>query len=323
MSTPDIPLIDLSLWRDGHDADRAAIAARLDRAMQDSGFFLVEHHGIPVELLADLRTAARAFFALPAEQKEHYRTHVGGRGWLARGSEANAFYGEVADTAKADLKESLTFGRELVTGDAALDAEWFVPNRWPDVPGLEELGRRWMDLAHGLYDDLLRMLATALGLEESYFYDRTRLSPHTFNLNRYPPLSEVGAAQHGQFRVAPHTDWGMLTVLDRQPGYGGLQVQTPDGEWADAPYVEGALTVNIADILARWTADRWRSTRHRVLPPSDRAPGEELISVILFFEADMDQLIAPLPPPVGGSAEYEPVVAADYLAERTRAAAVG
>ena len=49
-------------------------------------------------------------------------TPVGGRGWIPQGGEANAFYGEVADPARADLKESLTIGRDFRTGDAG-DAE--------------------------------------------------------------------------------------------------------------------------------------------------------------------------------------------------------
>ncbi|MEP9383144.1 isopenicillin N synthase family dioxygenase [Nocardioides cheoyonin] len=323
MSTPDIPLIDIAAWRSGDAEQRQALAVRLDAAMQDSGFFLVSGHGIDPGLLADIRAAAKRFFGLPAEQKEPYRTRVGGRGWLAKGAEANAFYGEAADASKADLKESLTLGRDFSTGDPEIDEEWFLPNVWPaEVPELERLSTVFMDQARALYDDLLTVLATALGLPEGYFRERAQRSPHTYNINRYPALTETGAAQEGQYRVAPHTDWGMLTILDRQPGYGGLQVQTRDGEWADAPYVEGALTINIADMLARWTGDRWRSTRHRVLPPPAEAPSEELISLIMFMEADMDQVVRPLDPPIGGGAVYAPVLAADYFRERAAAATV-
>ncbi|ROO86137.1 isopenicillin N synthase-like dioxygenase [Actinocorallia herbida] len=323
MATPDIPLIDVSVWRSGDEARRAELAGRLDRAMRDSGFFLVSGHGIDERLLAELRVEAKKFFSLPGEAKEVYRTQVGGRGWLAKGAEANSFYGEDADPAKADLKESLSLGRDHSTGNTEIDRAWFAPNVWPEeVPALQALGERWMAEARELYYDLLAMLATALGLPERYFLDRALDSPHTFNINRYPALAEVGRALDGQYRVAPHTDWGMLTILDRQPGYGGLQVQTPSGEWADAPYVEGAFTINIADLLARWTGDRWRSTRHRVLPPSPDAPAEELISVIMFMEADMDQVVTPFAPPIGGGADYAPVVAADWFTERAGAATV-
>ena len=145
-----------------------------------------------------------------------------------------------------------------------------------------------------LYYDLLRMSAVALGLDEDFFVSHVLRGPHTFNINRYPPLSVTGPAKEGQFRVAPHTDWGILTILDRQPGYGGLQVQATDGTWADAPYVPDAFTVNVADLLSRWTGESWRSTRHRVLPPPEQAPDEELISLIVFLEAEVDTVIKPV-----------------------------
>jgi len=64
-------------------------------------------------------------------------TLAGGRGWIPPGREANAFYGEVADATRADLKESWTMGRELHTGSAHIDDTWFLPNVRPtEVPEL-------------------------------------------------------------------------------------------------------------------------------------------------------------------------------------------
>jgi isopenicillin N synthase-like dioxygenase len=210
-------------------------------------------------------------------------------------------------------------GRSFATGDPATDTEWFAPNVYPaECPGLEPLCERYASEVRDLYYELLEACAAALGLAGDFFTARARRSPHTFNINRYPPLAQTGTPVAGQFRVAPHTDWGMLTILDRQPGYGGLQIQMPDGEWADAPYEPGAFTINVGDILARWTADRWRSTRHRVLPPSPQDPDEELVSLILFHEADMDTVVEPLFP----GTSYRPVTAAGYLRKRIAAASV-
>jgi len=319
MTTPDIPLLDISAWRHGTERQRERIAARMDRALRQSGFLLIENHGVPAALRQRIRAEAGKFFALAPERKRAYATPVGGRGWIPQGGEANAFYGEVADPARADLKESITNGRDFLTGDAATDEQWFAANVWPaECPELAALAGEFTEQARGLYYDLLRMGAVALGLGEDTFVAHVRRGPQTFNINRYPPLSATGPAKEGQFRVAPHTDWGILTILDRQPGYGGLQVQALDGTWADAPYVPDAFTVNVADLLSRWTGERWRSTRHRVLPPPDQAPDEELISLIVFLEAEMDTVISP----VAGHRELAPVVAGDWYRGRESAATV-
>jgi isopenicillin N synthase-like dioxygenase len=319
VTTPDIPLLDISVWRHGTEPRRRELAARMDRALRQSGFLLVENHGVPTALRQRIREEAGKFFALPVERKRPYATPVGGRGWIPQGGEANAFYGEVADPARADLKESITNGRDFLTGDAAVDEEWFTPNVWPaECPELPALAAEFTEQARALYYDLLRMGAVALGLDEEIFVSHVMRGPQTFNINRYPPLRTTGPAKEGQYRVAPHTDWGILTILDRQPGYGGLQVQALDGTWADVPHVPDAFTVNVADLLSRWAGERWRSTRHRVLPPPAEAPAEELISLIMFLEADPDTLIEPLRP----GTSYQPVLAGEYLAERTLAATV-
>jgi isopenicillin N synthase-like dioxygenase len=319
MTRPDIPLLDIGAWRHGQGRERRRLAARMDQALRDSGFLLIENHGVPAELRQRIRDEAGTFFALPAARKRRYATPVGGRGWIPQGGEANAFYGETADPARADLKESITSGRDFATGDPATDRQWFAPNVWPqECPALGALAADFTGQVRALYYDLLRMGAVALGLAEDTFTAHVLRGPQTFNITRYPPLTVTGPAAAGQFRVAPHTDWGILTILDRQPGYGGLQVQALDGTWADAPYVPGAFTVNVADLLARWTGDRWRSTRHRVLPPPGQAPQEELVSLIVFLEAEMDTLIKP----VTGDLALEPVVAGEWYQLRESAATV-
>ena len=320
---PSIPLLDLRRWFDGSPAEREVFAAELDVALQKSGFLMVAGHGIPCGWKDELRTAASRFFSLPAAAKEHYATAVGGRGWIPPGKEANSFYGVDADPNLADLKESYVSGPREGTGDPAIDLEWFQANIWPaEVPELEALTLRYTEALDELHLTLLEICATALGLPHDWFTLRAKTPTRTLNINRYPPLSVTGPALEGQFRIGPHTDWGTLTILDRQPGYGGLQVMDESGEWENAPFVADAFTINVGDLLARWTGDRWRSSRHRVLPPSETAPDEELMSLVAFYEVDYDIVVETFAPPIGHGSTYEPVKSGDYLMQRAAAATV-
>ena len=173
-----------------------------------------------------------------------------------------------------------------------------------------------------LSNELLTICAAALDLESTYFTRHTGHPTYTFNINWYPAINRVGMPQDGQFRIGPHTDFGTVTVLDRQAGVGGLQVYTSKGEWEDAPFDPAAFTINIGDLMARWTGDRWRSTRHRVLPPDASAPDEDLVSLIFFYETNHDARISSLPAPLGQTT-YPDVIAAEYLKEKLDAITVG
>lgn len=76
------------------------------------------------------------------------------------------------------------------------------------------------------------------------------------NINWYPPITVAGEPAPGQFRIRPHTDFGTITILDREPGLGGLQVWNPHQSWEDAPYEPGTFTINAGDLLARWSGGR-------------------------------------------------------------------
>jgi isopenicillin N synthase-like dioxygenase len=316
--------IDLAPWFHGDAGARAAVAAAVDRALQDVGFLLVTNHGVPAEARAAVRAAAREFFALPEPVKRKYAVTVAGRGWLPPGVEANA-YSEGTET-PPDLKESFAVGADRKTGDPEVDAYWFPDNVYPaEVPALERVVVDYLGRMQALADELLRLCATALGLEEDFFTRHTGHATHTMNINWYPPLRVTGAPEDNQFRIGPHTDFGTVTLLDRQQGRGGLQVwiDPADGGtgWEDAPYDPAALTVNIGDLMARWTGDRWRSGRHRVLPPSPAAPEEDLMSLVWFYECDPHTQVAPAPG--AGPVAYEPVDSSAYLKAKLDAITVG
>jgi isopenicillin N synthase-like dioxygenase len=317
-----VPVIDLAPWFSGAQAERAEVAAQVDSALRSVGFFLITGHGVPDELRAQVRARAREFFALPAERKQRYAVTVGGRGWLPPGVEANG-YAEGTQT-PPDLKESFAVGADQPTGDPDVDGFWFQPNVYPaEVPGMRTAIVTYLARMRELADELLVLCAAALGLEPDFFTKHTGHATHTMNINWYPPVSVAGAPEPGQFRIGPHTDFGTVTILDREPGRGGLQVWTEDDGWEDAPYTPGAFTINTGDLLARWSGGRWKSNRHRVLPPQAEAPEEDLVSLVYFYEANHDAVIESLRPPVGKPNDYEPVVCGAFIKHLLDAITVG
>ncbi|MCD0449950.1 hypothetical protein LO762_12220 [Actinocorallia sp. API 0066] len=316
-----VPIIDLTPWFQGSPDGRAAVARAVDAALRETGFLLVTGHGVPEALRADIRAAAKRFFALPRDVKDAYATTVGGRGWLPPGVEANG-YAEGTAT-PPDLKESFAVGARETTGDAAVDGFWFPPNVFPgEVPELRALLEDYLARMRALGDELLRICAAALDLPLDFFTAKTSHPSYTLNLNWYPPLAVTGAPEPGQFRIGPHTDFGTVTILDREPGTGGLQVWGEEDGWVDAPFVPDSFTINTGDLLSRWTGERWKSNRHRVLAPDASAPEEELMSLIFFYETDPGAVIESIPAPLGRVA-HPPVRAADYLGAKLAAITVG
>ncbi|CAL9489475.1 Validamycin A dioxygenase [Streptomyces sp. enrichment culture] len=320
MSEARVPAVDLRPWLGGGPDDRARIARTVDEALRRAGFLLVTGHGVDPGLRARIRAAAREFFLLPTGVKRAYEARVGGRGWLGPGAEANG-YAEGTET-PPDLKESLTFATHEPFDDPVVNAEWYAPNVWPaEVPALRPLCEEYLARMAELENRLLELLGHALGLDADFFTRHMDHPTYGFNINWYPGRDVTGPPEPGQFRIGPHTDFGTVTILDRQAGKGGLQVYTDDGGWQDAPFDPEAFTVNVGDLMARWTGDRWRSGRHRVLPPPADAPAEELMSLVYFGECTPGTLVESVPAPVGRVA-YEPVDSHVYLRAKLDSIAV-
>jgi len=159
--------------------------------------------------------------------------------------------------------------------------------------------------------DLLRVVALSLGLDENFFAAKYAKPLQRTQIIYYPPQPPQPPAD--QFGVAPHTDYGCITLL-WQDDNGGLQVRSlASRSWIDARPVAGSFVVNVGDLLARWTNDRFRSTVHRVVNLSGRARH----SIATFYDPDFSTLVDPAELDDGAApARYAPVRAGEYILGR-------
>lgn len=277
MDSNEIPVIDITPLRDGTDPH--SVAKALHAASTGLGFIYVSGHGIPEHCISSARNLAFNFFRSPPEQKEDVRVSASHRGWLASGG------AKMGDKLKADLKESFVWGMQDENGDTVADHPLRGRNQWPAfLPDLEPAAMDYFRQAHEVAHHLMRGFALGLGLEESFFLKTASQPLSRASFVYYPAQPEDMGAD--QFGVGPHTDFGVLTVLC-QDAVGGLQVEDINGEWLQAPPVEGTLVVNVADLLARWTGGAYKSTPHRVVNSS----GKERLSLVLAFDPNPETMI--------------------------------
>ena len=79
---------------------------------------------------------------------------------------------------------------------------------------------------------------------------------------------------------------------------------------------DGAFTVNLGDLMMRWTNDRWRSTLHRVVnPPTATNDLSRRLSIGMFFIPNYDAVVAPIAG-LGEASKYPPTTVADYRTSR-------
>ena len=271
-----IPVIDVAGARAGDPIERRRVAGEIDAACRESGFLVITGHGVDEELICRMHDVTCALFSQPDEWKDQWRPAPAANG--LRGmhrTPSNVSAAEDVVTA-ADLCETFTISRLGQPGVAAVAGlngapdGWWTPNIWPDRPAdLQAVWLEYYDAMEVLATDLMRLFALGLGLDEEHF--TPAIDQHITNLtaNHYPPVTE--APLPDQYRKGPHSDWGSLTIL-YQDGTGGLEVlDRRSGDWVDVPVIPGAYVVNIGDLMATWTNDQWRSTKHRVRVPHRRA----------------------------------------------------
>jgi isopenicillin N synthase-like dioxygenase len=295
--------IDLRPFREGDAADRRRVAAELDAAGQRSGFFAVTGHGVDPELIEAMLAVTTAFFDLPVAAKMacYLDDRERNRGYAPEGSEALAYSLGERDLPN-DLFEAFNIGRELTAAQladpyfAAHRDRYFAENVWPaELAGMRATWLAYWDAAERVGDVIMDVAALALGLPDGWFRPFLDRSPSVMRANNYQRRADAPPVVAGQMRMGAHTDYGSITVLlaDRVPG---LQIRDDRGVWNDVLPPEDGFLVNVGDLLAEWTNDRWRSTLHRVVPPSDMTDGPvRRRSIAWFQQPNWDALISCLP----------------------------
>jgi len=310
MANDSLPVIDIAPFLKGGSSANDVVA-HVNAACRSTGFFIVTGHGVDPAVTARLYDSARAFFDHSDAEK---RALVGQPPQLAGVDFAPLLQEALAATqgvsTPGDIKESVNFGPRL------------PGSPWPVNPqGLREAFTAYFGEMESLAHGLRRVFCAAIGLEPDYFepYFANHLS--ALRVINYP--AQTTDPLPGQLRAGAHTDYGFMTLLRSEASAGGLQVQRRDGLWIDAPAVNNAFVVNIADAFMRWTNDTWVSTAHRVVNPPPQARGSARRQSIAFFvnpskDAPIECLQAFCP--VANPPKYERVTFAEYIDLKTKQA---
>lgn len=294
-----IPRIDAAALIDPAHPDHADAQAQARRGAGDIGFLTVYNTPIAPATVAQVIETYRAFFHLPAAQKEAYDMAKTGsnRGWGAPGSE------QVDPDANPDYKQVFDCGLPLAEREPlrALNLPAYAPNIWPETPdGFADTLRAYYSEARTFALDLLSAVLDATGEDGSYFRDKFTHPMALLRGNFYP--ERPAWATDKDFGIATHTDYGCLTLLATD-GSPGLEVRTRGGGWIALSAPPGEFVINFGEMLEMWTTGKIKATPHRVIGTQS-----ERISVPLFFNPNHDANVAPEGAP--------PIAAVDHLQKR-------
>jgi isopenicillin N synthase-like dioxygenase len=319
-----IPCVDIAPFLDA--TDKVGVAHEFGKALEEIGFVVITGHGIPESLSEAAYQQAITFFDLPLAEKlkATLPDRLSNRGYIPFGIDSVAATRN--EEAPPDLCEALMF-LSLVKENPDRRQGGIDPdsgNPWPMYP--PKLRESFLAFSKALFDlsyTLMRISALALDLPEEYFISFMDPNGGVLRAVHYPDQPQEPLP--GQLRYGAHSDYGGLTILLQDQAPGGLQVCLKSGEWVDVKPLQNSFVINVGDLIARWTNDRWRSTLHRVInPPRHLSGSTRRLSLVYFTGPRADAWIECLPSCHGESnpPRYEGVRAGEYILSKIEASVV-
>ena len=320
MKSQHIPRIDLQRLNPDVGIN-TRVAAAIQSACQEAGFFTITEHGVPEQVLNACRDNALKFFRLPSKRKMEVRltSPRSPYGFSAMAQEALAR--SRGNQTPPDLKESFSIGPPKPTArpiDPEEAAFISTPNRWPKQPkDFRDTFETYYQAMRHLAEYLMRLFAIGLELPDTYFTNHTQNPISALRANYYPPLSTNPLPN--QLRAGAHSDYGTLTILMQTNCKESLEIQNRSGKWIPVAAKSPELIVNIGDLMARWTNNKWVSSLHRVVIPTDGIGRQsERLSLAYFHQPDWDADICCIPSCVTPGEEpiYPPITSGRYLMKK-------
>jgi isopenicillin N synthase-like dioxygenase len=309
-----IPILDIGAYLAGEPGAREALAARIARTCEDTGFLVLANHGIDPALWEGCFAAAAAFFALPEAEKLALKVGMLNIGFLPTGAQVIRT-SKIAENRKPNLNESFYISHDRAADDPEILAgkPMVAPNRWPaSLPQFRVATMAYFTAMEALARRVLPAFAVALGMGPEYLDADFRDPTCTLRLIRYQPQPE---REEDRFGFAPHIDTNLITFL-AQSALPGLEVRTREGEWIRPPAIPGTFVVNTAEMLGRYSNDRFAPTPHRVVNASTKMR----YAIPFFFGPSNEAVIRPVPSCVTPArpAKYEPLLYLDHRQKLNR-----
>ena len=302
-----IPVIDVKPLRAGTLENAYSVALEIRQAAEEIGFFYIRNHGVPESVIKQSYSAAKDFFNLPKVVKNNVKINSNHHGYLCFGE------AKMEQAESVDLKESFVWGLDLPDEHPSVTMEnpFLGRNQWPvEIPEFKKSVYPFFEAGLQCGLEMMRAFALGMGLPEDSFLKATDEPIARSSIIHYPPQSEDLGEE--QFGVAPHTDYGCLTLL-WQDQVGGLEVQNREGEWVTAHPIDNTLVVNVGDLLMRWTNEGFISTPHRVV----NRKGQERYSMVIAWDPNFDTIVDPSIVCQNGALPlYPPLSCGDYVLSR-------
>ncbi len=304
MADDRIPLIDLAEYRSSAPGARERLGETIARTAEDTGFMLLANHGIQASLINLVFAAAAAFFDRELDFKLHYKIGDLNIGYLPNGAQV-VRTSTINVNTKSNLSESFYIVRDPT--DKELAQPFIAPNRWPE--GMAEFRAAttaYFGAMQAMAHSMLPAFAAALGLGPDYFNADFHDPACTLRLIRYPAQP---ARAENTFGFAPHIDTNFVTFL-AQSALPGLEVRTQEGAWLRPPSIPGTFVVNTAEMLGRYSNDRFAPTPHRVINSNNALRH----AIPFFYGPSNDAVIRVVDTCTGpgNPARYEPVRYIDH-----------
>lgn len=261
------PTLDIKKFFKSDKADRIKYGKEVDLICQETGFLIIKNHGVPNEIIKNLWYCVESFFAFEYEEKFKSKVPYKGYpyGYLGPGKEALAASKGIKTP--PDLKESFNGGplnkpKNITDSDALTFC--YADTIWPEKPkNFRVFWRAYYLEMEKLATRIMKIFACALRLEHDFFDQYIDNPISALRAINYPE-QEI-PPEDKQLRAGAHSDYGSLTILLPQEDSTGLEILSRAGEWHSIPVIPDTFIINIGDLMAMWTNNRWVSTLHRVV----------------------------------------------------------